>query len=441
MSVRPFLSLVSVVLLPALLGGCAKDGRVLPNLPGETRSMADGADSRERVAVSILPQKYFLEKIAGDRFQITVMVPPGASPETYEPKPQQLQALSGAIAYFQLDVPFEQQWLRRLQGVNGSMALVDTSRGITKLFLEDHHHHGEGEIRGHGDHDDHDDCGPVPDPEPRPFEGRNRAAGNGETEIVGTVGRIPDNDEFFLDTPQGRIEVDVDLPDFRGLDLTLGETVTVRGVYDDDDFDAWTITRPDGSPVFTRGIRDDDCDDDDRQGGTEQSPDRREQTTAALLDPHIWLSPRLAKIQGENIYQALVTFDPENEATYQRNFEKFLEELDTLDQTIRDRLAPLQNRKFMVFHPSWQYFADDYDLEMVAIEIGGTEPSAAELSNLIQTAKDQGVKVIFAQPEFSQTAANLIAKEIGGEVVLISPLAENWQENLAFLGEQLAIFN
>ena len=83
-----------------------------------------------------------------------------------------------------------------------------------------------------------------------------------------------------------------------------------------------------------------------------------------------------------------------------------------------------------MFHPAWGYFARDYNLKQVPIEIGGTEPSAAELRELIEEAKEEGIKVIFAQPEFSINSAKTIAKEIDGEVLLINALAPNWSENL-----------
>ena len=91
----------------------------------------------------------------------------------------------------------------------------------------------------------------------------------------------------------------------------------------------------------------------------------------------------------------------------------------------------------MVFHPGWAYFAKDYDLEEIAIEIGGTEPSASELASLIDTAKSDNIKVIFTQPEFSTQIAKYIAKEIGGQVVLISNLAENWLDNLRQVAQTL----
>ena len=155
-------------------------------------------------------------------------------------------------------------------------------------------------------------------------------------------------------------------------------------------------------------------------------------------DPHIWLSPKRVKAQAKTIYQTLAQLDPGQEAIYRANFEKFSQELDALDQEIRQNLAGIKNKKFMVFHPEWGYFAQDYGLEMIAIEIDGNEPSAAQLGQLIKQAKKENIKVIFTQPEFSQKSAETIAREIGGQVIPISAFAENWSENLRQVSQKMA---
>jgi zinc transport system substrate-binding protein len=155
-------------------------------------------------------------------------------------------------------------------------------------------------------------------------------------------------------------------------------------------------------------------------------------------DPHIWLSPRLVKIQARTITEALKELDPEHEATYQANLERFLDDIKALDADIRQSLSDLERRKFMVFHPSWGYFARDYNLEMIAIEVGGQEPSAAELAELIARAKEENIQVIFAQPEFSTKAAETIAEAIDGQVLLIDPLAPDWLSNMREVADTFA---
>ena len=148
------------------------------------------------------------------------------------------------------------------------------------------------------------------------------------------------------------------------------------------------------------------------------------------LDPHIWLSPSLVKVQAQNIYEALAIADPENAMIYEENLNQFLSDITILQNELTETLANAANRKFMVFHPSWGYFAEDFNLEQLAIEVGGTEPSASELADLISEAQEENIAVVFAQPEFSTKDAETIASAIDGEVILVSPLAYDWLENL-----------
>ncbi|MEM8718671.1 MAG: zinc ABC transporter substrate-binding protein [Cyanobacteria bacterium P01_G01_bin.39] len=267
------------------------------------------------ITVSILPQEYFVEKIGGDRVEVNVMVEPGASPATYEPKPQQMKALSEAEAYVNIGVPFEKAWMEKIKGANPQMLVIDSAQGIEQIEMVAHHHHGEE----HG----------------------------GEAEHAHDHG-------------------------------------------------------------------------------------------AENLDPHVWLSPQLVKVQAENIYQGLVEIDPENEAEYQANLAQFLTEIDQLDQQIQQNLAGIENRQFIVFHPAWGYFARSYDLEQISIEVGGQEPSAAELGEIVKEAQEENIKVIFAQPEFSTKSAETIAQEIGGKVSLITPLAPDWSNNLLQVSQTFA---
>lgn len=271
-------------------------------------------DGDLQVSVSILPQQYFVDRIGGDRVQAEVIVVPGASPHTYEPKPEQLRAVSASAAYFTIGVDFERAWLERIRSANPNMKLVDTAAGIQRLALADHHHDDE-----------------------------------------------------------------------------------------DDDHDA-----------------DDDDDDEDNP------------------DPHIWLSPQLVRRQAGIIYEALAEIDPEHQAEYAANLNAFLADIDALEAEIEQALAGVTHRAFMVFHPSWGYFAHDFGLEQIPIEVGGQEPSAQDLARIITEAREKDIKVIFAQPEFSTRAAETIARELGGEVLLISPLEYDWLANMRQVAQAFA---
>jgi zinc transport system substrate-binding protein len=295
---RYVVGLVGLILLVALVGaGCAP------------QTEADGGDTLN-VTVSIVPQRYFVERIGGEHVAVQVMVEPGSNPTTYEPKPEQLKALSSSAAYVSIGVPFENVWLARIAEANADMHMVDTIARIERMPMRAHDHHEEA----------------------------------GEAEA-----------------------------------------------------------------------------------STEGAP-----------DPHVWLSPALVKIQAQAIYEALVELDPANEETYSANRDAFIADIDALEADIRATLSDLQHDKFMVFHPAWGYFARDFGLEQIPIEVGGQEPSAQELAALIEHAREEGVRVVFAQPEFSTQDAETIAQEIGGEVLLISPLAPDWLANMRKVAQTFA---
>jgi zinc transport system substrate-binding protein len=270
------LGAILITLLACSLAGCASTP------PG-------AGDGLLTVTVSIPPQQYFVERVGGERVHVNVMVEPGADPHTYEPKPEQMRALSRSVAYFSVGVEFEAAWLDRFAAANPRLQIVDTIANIERIPMD-----GEG-----------------------------------------------------------------------------------------------------GEP-----------------------------------DPHVWLSPELVKMQSQAIYEALAQLDPEHEGEYRANLEAFIADIDALEADIQEALAGLDSHKFTVFHPAWGYFARDFGLEQIPVEVGGQEPSAQELAHLIEVAKEENIRVVFAQPEFSTQDAETIAREIGGEVLLISPLAPDWLDNM-----------
>jgi len=252
---------------------------------GCTRTeQAPSGPAQLTVAVTIPPQKQFVERIGGDRVRAVVLVPPGANPHTHEPTPGQLAEIGRADLYIAVGsgVEFERMWMDKIRGVNPRMPVVDSSRGI---------------------------------------------------EVISG-------------------------------------------------------------------------------------------------DPHIWLSPRNAMIMVNNTFEGLVAIDPGHEAVYRKNRDGYLAELDRLDRDIGESLAGKSHREVMVSHAGWAYFARDYDLHLISIEKEGKEPTPGELQDLIRRARQNNITVVFASPEFSTKSAEVIAHEIGGRVDLISPLDEDYVENL-----------
>lgn len=156
----------------------------------------------------------------------------------------------------------------------------------------------------------------------------------------------------------------------------------------------------------------------------------------AGLDPHIWLSPPLVRIQARTITTALQTADPAHRDVYDANFRDFVGRIDQLDKELRDALAGKRGMSFMVFHPAWGYFAHAYGLKQMPIEVEGKHPKPAQLQALIEHAREQNIRVIFVQPQFSSESAKLIAREIGGQVLAANPLAEDWMANLRLVADK-----
>ncbi|TDO03921.1 metal ABC transporter solute-binding protein, Zn/Mn family [Sunxiuqinia elliptica] len=259
---------------------------------------------KDLVTVSILPQKYIVEKIAGDLVDVQVLVPPGASPSTYSLVPSQMKDLSRSKVWLRIGkIGFEDAWHEKIEQGNPDLKVFDTSRMAEWIAAEE-------EV--HGDH------------------------------------------------------------------------------------------------VHLHGI-----------------------------DPHIWMSPEEVEQVAELTYQALADLYPDKSAAFNANFEAFRSEIDVLDEDLIRQFDGLENRKFIIFHPALTYLARDYGLEQVSLEIDGKEPSAKHMSQLVKTAKDEGIRVVFIQKEFDQENARQLAEELDGEVVQIDPLNENWEEQIREIAEKL----
>ena len=273
------------------------------------------AAAKVRVFVSILPQKQFVERIGGDRVDVSVLVSPGESPATYRPKPSLVAKLGAAKLYFRIGVPFEEHLLPKLKSTAKALAVVDTRKGVRLRDMD------EGEDEGHHKgREGHDEDG-----EDHEEEGHHHGEGS---------------------------------------------------------------------------------------------------------DPHIWLDPMRVKIQARTICDALIKTDPDGRELYERGYAGFASELDAVHQDLLGVLAPIKGGELYVFHPSFGYFAEAYGLVQRAVEVEGKRPKGRELARFIQKAREERVRVIFVQPQFDRHTAQKIAHAIGGSVVAIDPLAEDFLSNL-----------
>lgn len=147
-------------------------------------------------------------------------------------------------------------------------------------------------------------------------------------------------------------------------------------------------------------------------------------------DPHIWLSPKRVKVMIEEIKEQLIELNPENKEIYEKNAEDYIKRLDEVDNDIRETLKGLDKQSFIVYHPSFGYFADDFGLDMIAIEESGKEATAKRLQHVIDLAKEEGIKFVFYQAEFDSQQAETIAEEIDGEAIMVEPLSPDYINNL-----------
>jgi len=154
-------------------------------------------------------------------------------------------------------------------------------------------------------------------------------------------------------------------------------------------------------------------------------------------DPHIWLAPQYVIKMVENIRDGLMQVDPTNANYYEQNAAAYIQTLTGLDAEIQASLEGVKSRTFMVFHPAWGYFARDYELEQIPIAVEGKEPSAQDIANLIETANEKNITVIFVSPQFNPKSAEVIAEAIGGRVVFINPLARDYVTNMRVVTAEL----
>lgn len=154
-------------------------------------------------------------------------------------------------------------------------------------------------------------------------------------------------------------------------------------------------------------------------------------------DPHIWLSPKRVMVMVEAIKDELTLADPENGDLYAENAAVYITQLKSLDQELKDAFAQYTSKTFLIYHPSYGYFADDYGLEMIAIEEEGKAATIQGMEAVIETALAKHIRVIFYQEEFDSQQAEIIANEISGVTVAVNPLAEDYITALKAMAEEL----
>lgn len=155
-------------------------------------------------------------------------------------------------------------------------------------------------------------------------------------------------------------------------------------------------------------------------------------------DPHVWLSPKNAKVMVLNFYKGLVKVDPAHEGEYKENLDRYLKELDSLDAYICDKLSGCKDRVFLVYHPAFGYFARDYNLTQLSVEREGKPPSPATIEGCVELAKEHNISYVFVEPQFPTKTAEVIANEIGGKIGWLDPMPEDYVSGMMLIADRLA---
>lgn len=155
-------------------------------------------------------------------------------------------------------------------------------------------------------------------------------------------------------------------------------------------------------------------------------------------DPHIWLCPHRASYMVSLIAEELALIYPENAEKYNQNAQAYINEIASSTETARDVLENSETRDFLVFHPSFQYFADYFSLNMYALEEHGKEATPKHLAQMVDLAKEKSINAVFYQAENSARQAESFAKEIGGKAVKLEPLSSDYTKNIIKMAKAIA---
>ncbi len=253
-------------------------------------------NKKNTIAVSIVPEENFVEKIVGDKFNIITLIPPGSSPSSHQPSPKQLQELSNADLYFTIGVETEKANILPMISEYKNLKIIDIANEVDSIY----------------------------------------------------PARYFDNNKLSR-------------------------------------------------------------------------------------DPHIWLSPKRAIEIVKIMEKELINQYPEYKDIFYTNSENYISELNILDSLIKEKVNSLENKDFIIYHPSYGYFADDYNLNMIEIEVEGKNASIDKLNEIIKYAKENNLKAIYYQAEMSSKQAKIIASEIDIATIKLEPLGKNYIESLKFL--------
>jgi len=347
-------------------------------------------DSKLQIVTSAGFLHEFSQNIGKEKINSTLLIPMGVNPHDWEPTIRDTENLEKSDMIIINGLGYE-NWVDSLDLSNYQGVLVDTSNGISI----EHDEHAKED-----DHDEHDDDSHTEEfyieignvieefehghiTESQSIEAIEEILHEHEGDGHGHgTDAIEDIEHLLHEIEDGHIEGSHGLEEIHHL--------------------------VSGEDVHDEHAKEDDHDGHDHGG----------------QDPHIWLNPVYAHLQAKNIANALSNSDPVNKNYYQANAEMYIKELDSLDSKIRVELSGCKT-DFITFHDAFSYFAEEYGLTQHTI-VASTDPhgdvTPKTLEKVISTAKKLNIKVIFAEENTSTKTSQVIADEIGGKVLVLSPL-------------------
>lgn len=172
--------------------------------------------------------------------------------------------------------------------------------------------------------------------------------------------------------------------------------------------------------------------------GSDSEEEGHDHALHNAFDPHVWLAPKESKIMALNTLKALKASLPEHTVDFETNYARFISHIDSVATLIDQKLAPLKNRNILIFHPALAYYAREFGMKQISLELDGKDPSPRHMMDIVDLAHEQNIHVIFIQKEFDSAFALQLSREIDGEVIIIDPFDYNWDKQLMDITEKIA---
>ena len=342
------------------------------------------------VYTTFYPLQQFTVNVTGNAADVKTLISSNGDPHAFELSPKTIVALTKADMLVYNGADFE-PYIDEIKSSSdfAHLIFVDSSEGITLL---------KGEKHDHGEHEEH-----------------NEHTEEFLEEIVHTIEEF---EHGHINESQTTESIEQTIREHEGDGHDHGASIVKEIDTLLQEIKEGHMDGPEGIEKIHHLVSGEDV-------------HKEEQELDHVYDPHIWLDPLLAKKQVMNIAIHMATSDPENSEVYLANANTYSERLDTLDQEIQTQLSSCKKDTFVPFHNAFSYFAERYNLHTLAViqEFSPETPvTAKDIEDLIHFAEDNDIKYFFTEENRNQKLAERLASELGGDILLFSPL-ESLSEN------------